>query len=103
MSRYKLRINKRIKHFAEISYKNRTILINPKKGEIFDDLAHEELHLIFPDWEEWRVRRVSQEMVAHIDEQLLRKWRNDIKELIQRSPQIIKNGSALKYRKVEKR
>ena len=51
--------------FGEIDFDNKSIRINPKKGEMLNTMVHEEVHRKYPDASErWVKKRTTKEEKA---------------------------------------
>ena len=63
---YKRQEDRSMHDYGEIDYEKKIIRVNPRKGGLLNTVIHEQLHRLYPDWTENKIRKVSKKRETSI-------------------------------------
>ena len=58
-AKFDRKVDRSMHDYGEIDYENQVIRVNPRKGELFNTIIHEELHRLHENWTEKKIRKVA--------------------------------------------
>ena len=62
---YARKVDKKMRDYGEIDFENKSIRVNPKKGDLINTIVHEETHRKYPDKpEKWIRKRAKKEEMS---------------------------------------
>lgn len=75
---YKRKVDRRMRYYGECDFENKTIKVNPKKGDLLNTIIHEELHRKHPEksekWVKDKSKKIERGLTVNKAAKLLGKY-----------------------------